>query len=610
MTTNKEKNTISMKIAEFIKKSSSQRIISIILIMAILIITYSLLANKDRVELDNESDSKNINEVSTQKINKDNQYSSILESVGNVTAATKIDIVALTNGTLENIYFEIGNQIGLNQVLAQLHSSNSLTTLNNAQTSLNNSKSSLLSVERISDENITQTKLNIEQAKLGLENANKTIAVSSLTLKTALDNLNNANDLREKGNLDAKNNALISFNGFLNTLFNAIDQVGDLINADKPSSINPLLGAKDISTISQTQVDFKLSVNKYDELLTLNPDINSISTVMQKTVIALSLAEKMLNSTINMLDNTVSDFNYPESYINSQKNIFINLRASMVSVENSAEAILQGLNTIPLSNQLELDNLENAFSAAKAQLEIAKNAKKTAELSLENAKLRLTSAEVSKDQQIIGAKTQVDNAQGQVNLSLTQTNELTIKSPISGTITKKYAEIGAEINPGQKIAEVSQINNLKIIINLSPVDVYKIKLGQEVLIQNMHKAYVSNIAPAADSITKKIKVEIFFDNSEKLLLPGTFVDVSIKFKKTKTSNSDSIFIPLRSISITQNEKFIFVTETGLAKKKIITIGETDGALVEILSGLKDGDELIIEGAKNLEDGDEIKVISI
>ncbi len=610
MTINKERQIGLKKIKYFINKNSSQRIISTILIIAIIITSYILLFDKNNTQTEEKDNAKLIKKVSIQVVDKDKNYSSSIESVASVVANTKIDVVALTNGTLKNIYFKNGDLVELNQVLAQMYNDTSLTTLNNAQTNLNNSRNSLLSIERIGNETISQTEFGIKQAELGLENAEKSIVVAELGLKIAEDNLNNANDLREKGNLDTKNNAITNFNGFLNSIFNANDQVENLINADNPNLTNPLLGAKDIDILRQTQTNYKLSTKYYDSLLVLEPKINSINTDMQKLLIGLSLAEKMLNNTVDLLDNTVSGSNYPESYINSQKNIFINLRASMIAAENSAEAISQGLNTIPLSNEFELDNLENAVSAAKNQLAIANNAKSSAKISLENAELGLTSAKTAKDQQLIGAQSQVDNAGGQVNLSLTQTNNLTIKTPISGTITRKYVEMGTEISPGQKIAEISQINNLKIIVNLSPVDVYRVKIGQEVLIQGMHKAFVSNISPAADPISKKVKIEILFDNSEGLLIPGTFVDVSIKLEKTKKSNSDSIFIPLRSVSITQNEKFIFIVENGLAKKKTITIGKTDGAFVEILDGLNDKDELIVNGAKNLEDGDEIEISNI
>ena len=598
---------MTKKIKDFIQKKSSQRIVSILLLIGIIITAYSLFAKNNVVE--EKQAISIIKEVKTQVINKDADNSSQLETVGSVVAESKVDVISLANGTLTHLNFSTGDQITLNQALAQIYSGTANTTLNNAQTNLNNSESSLLSAERIANETIFQTEIGIEQAKVGLLNAEKSIVVAELGLKMAEDNLNNAGDLREKSYLDAKNNAVISFNGYLNTIFNAIDQVADLISVDSPSLISPLLGAKDQTTLRQTQIDYQLSEKNYNLLISLSPNTDSINSDLQKMVEGLSLNEQMLNSAIALLENTVSASDYPAAYISSQKTSFINLRTIAVSNEASAASILQGLNTFPLSNEQETDSLGNAVAAAKAQLDIALTAKESAEISLRNAELGLNSAQVAKDQQILGAQTQIDNAQGQVNLSLVQAGNLNIKAPIAGTITNKYVELGAEVNPGQKIAEISQTNNLKIIVNLSPVDIYKINLGQEVLIQNMHKATVTNINPAADPITKKIKIEILFNNIEGLLLPGTFVDVSIPIEGIQKTNSDSIFVPMRAISITQNEKFLFVAETNIAIKKRMTIGKTDGALVEILTGLEDGDTLITDGAKSLEDGDGINIIN-
>ncbi len=603
---NKKIDTSVKIIKYFFKKNSKQKIIGLILITGLLVSGYSLFAKKNNPETKKEN--KIVKEVTTLLINKEDDNQFILESIGSVEAETKIDVIALGNGTLSNIYFKIGDKVHLNQLLGKMQNNTFLTSLNNAQINLNNSQNNLLSVEHISNETISQTKISIEQAQIGVINAEKSIKAAELGLKTAKDNLSNAKNIREKENLDIKNNAIINFNGYLNAIFNACDQVAQLINISDQTPLDSSLGAKNPDSLRQTQVNYKKSLQKYNELLLLNPDIDSINFDMQKIVGGLSLSEKMLNSAIDLLDNTVSGSAYPESYIASQKTAFINLRNIIVSSETSAEKIVQGLNNAPLGYKLELDNLENAVRAAETQLEIAKNAKNTANLSLKNAQQGLSSAKAAKEQQIINAKTQVDNTRGQLNLSSVQTSNLIIKAPIKGIITRKYVDLGTEINPGQKIAEISQIDNLKIISNLSSEDIYKITIGQKVIIQDKYEAIITNINPAADPISKKVKIEIFFDNSDKLLLPGTFVKVSIPVESIKKTNPDSVFIPLRAINITQNEKFVFINEKNIARKKNIETGQTNGNLIEILTGLKNNDLLIIDGAKNLKNGDNITVV--
>ncbi|PLX27545.1 hypothetical protein C0583_03265 [Candidatus Parcubacteria bacterium] len=236
---------------------------------------------------------------------------------------------------------------------------------------------------------------------------------------------------------------------------------------------------------------------------------------------------------------------------------------------------------------------------------MAITAKDNAEIAVKNAKQAVESAKVAQSQQLLSVETQVDSARGQYNLSSAQTADLNIKAPIKGTITEKYVELGTEVSIGQKIAQISQLNNMKIVVNVSSEDIYRIQLGQTVMIENNLEGIISSINPSADPVTKKVKAEIIFNNENKELIQGTFVNVSIPVEKIEKSKSDSVFIPLRAVTITANEKYVYVNENGFAKKILVEFGKTENALVEITSGLTSGDELITDGGKLLEDGDEI-----
>ena len=313
----------------------------------------------------------------------------------------------------------------------------------------------------------------------------------------------------------------------------------------------------------------------------------------------------MLNKAINLLDNTVSGGSYYESTLASQKSSFTLLRANVITALNGAKTELEALSTVDLANSTDITALNNAVSAAEAQLSIAITAKDNAEIAVKNAKQAVESAKVAQSQQLLSVETQVDSARGQYNLSSAQTADLNIKAPIKGTITEKYVELGTEVSIGQKIAQISQLNNMKIVVNVSSEDIYRIQLGQTVMIENNLEGIISSINPSADPVTKKVKAEIIFNNENKELIQGTFVNVSIPVEKIEKSQSDSVFIPLRAVTITANEKYVYVNENGFAKKILVEFGKTENALVEITSGLTSGDELITDGGKLLEDGDEI-----
>ena len=75
------------------------------------------------------------------------------------------------------------------------------------------------------------------------------------------------------------------------------------------------------------------------------------------------------------------------------------------------------------------------------------------------------------------------------------------------------------------------------------------------------------------------------------------------------THEGSVFIPLKTITTTQTESFVFLVQEDKAVKKNVRLGKTEGALIEVLEGLASGDVLIVEGGKNLEDGDGVEILN-
>lgn len=572
-------------------------LITVFLLMGVIYTGAKLYIGGKNGEIEGASAAKK-QKVQTADINIYGEDISFIETVGTVNAETQIDIVASTRGNVRSLLFEVGDEVDKNQILAFLYDSTSLTNLNNAQTNLTNTENNLLAAERLTNE-------TIKQAEIGVKSAEESIRQAEIGLKAAQDNLANAASLKEKNKLDAKNNAIIAYNGFLNNVFTSLDQVNEIIKLENKentnnSNINPNFSARDLNVLRNVKIYYLETKKSYDVLSDISPNINNIADTIQLMVGTLSETEQMINYMIQALDKTVTGTNYPESLLNSQKANFITLRSSIVGSQTSAKSIQQNLQNLDLYENQEIAALENAVKAAENQLAIAETGYANSLVALENAKQ-------AKKQQVFASQSSVDNARGQLNLAQVQVGDLSIKTPIHGVVTQKYIEIGTEVNPGQKIAEISQNNNLSIVVNLPSEQIYRIKENQEVSIGEGLIGTIKTIAPAADPITKKVKVEILYNNENQDLIQGTFIDVSIPVEALKKTHEQSVFIPLRAVAITQNESYVFVVQENKAKKTNVVTGKTEGALIEILNGLNHGDELIVENAKNLEDGDEIEI---
>jgi RND family efflux transporter MFP subunit len=213
-------------------------------------------------------------------------------------------------------------------------------------------------------------------------------------------------------------------------------------------------------------------------------------------------------------------------------------------------------------------------------------------------------------QQLDDAQNSYDNAVIQLEQTEEQLSDATIKCPINGIITKKYVENGAFVNIGSSIVSIIDISKLKIKLNVSEGNVYQLKTGDNSIITtSVHPAIefsgnISYISPKGDD-SHNYQVEIVIPNtSEHPLKAGTFVNVKIKlpFKGT------GLYFPREALQGSISNAQVFVASEGKAVLRNIGVNSGNDKYIEVISGLKEGDEVITSGMVNLSDGVAIKVV--
>ncbi len=554
-------------------------------IIIVLIIGGIYAFNKDNSEVAGEKIDSQIKNVKTLILDSAQQNADEIKVSGVIKADTKVDVIAMANGTIRNINFEVGDMVNVGQLLVSIHDNNTLTNYGTAQANYSNTQQSFTSTQRLAGE-------SVKQAEQGLRNA-------EVGLKSAQDNYDNGSELQKTSKQNSFNNAIISYYGYLNTIQSTLDQIEYILNVDEDygpqlPGIAQTLGVKNSQSIRSAELAYLSAKRAFDDLSKTNVDEKNIVSSLVNIVNNLSLTKQAIDTTIVVLDNTVTSVDFSESSLMAQKTVFITSRSTIVTTQTVAQTNLQSLQNIDLNQKRELDSLQNALDASKIQLE--------------QARIALNNAQEGKAQQLLSANSALNSSRGQLGLAGNQLSDLSITAPIFGQVTAKYVELGAQVTPGQKIVQVSQNDLVKIELELTSVDVYRIKLGQTAMVNGMFEGTVSHINPSADPMTKKVKIEIALNNIDKQLIPETFVDITIPIDGTGRSefNAGRFFVPLKAVTITQTENFVFLNKASIAIKTQVTIGETIGDKVEIVSGLQNGDELIVEGNRLLEGDEKIR----
>jgi len=187
--------------------------------------------------------------------------------------------------------------------------------------------------------------------------------------------------------------------------------------------------------------------------------------------------------------------------------------------------------------------------------------------------------------------------------------DLDVKAPISGEISFLNVAENGFVAPGQPAAMVVDASTMKVAVNLPSKLISLIKLDDLVELEipaakEMKTGSIVAIGPSVDQQTFLYPVEIEMDNSEGTMLPGMFAKVYL----VTDEREDALAVPIEAVVESLGRKRVFVQVGERAQERIVETGLDDGVNVEILSGLEEGENLIVVGQNFLVDGDRVLVV--
>ncbi|WP_168198293.1 efflux RND transporter periplasmic adaptor subunit [Crassaminicella thermophila] len=212
---------------------------------------------------------------------------------------------------------------------------------------------------------------------------------------------------------------------------------------------------------------------------------------------------------------------------------------------------------------------------------------------------------------------QIEELKYQIDLLKKNREDKMIKAPVDGVVLEIYSKEGQYMQPGTKILEIGDVDKLYLETDILVSEIGNIQEGMPVMIYSddlnfQGKGYVSKIHPKAFSKSsdlgieqKRVKVEIdFTENNVDLskLKVGYEVDVKIIL----WTKQDVLFVPDRSIFTYKDGNYVFAIENNTAILKKVKVGVEGEDRTEIVSGLNEGEKIVLSPYKDLEEGIKIK----
>jgi RND family efflux transporter MFP subunit len=203
------------------------------------------------------------------------------------------------------------------------------------------------------------------------------------------------------------------------------------------------------------------------------------------------------------------------------------------------------------------------------------------------------------------------NAQNTIDDALLQLQKMMVVAPFNGVIVElPYKTPNTKIETNQEVMKIMDYGKLLMEVNLPEKNYKSIKSGQEIRIMNYTfpddtlEGRIAQISPAINPETRSFKAVININNKDLLLLPGMFAKGEIIVDR-----ADSTFVIKKEVILTkQNGNTVFVINKGLAEERIITFGLENPDEVQVLSGLKENDRMVVKGFETLRDRSKVKVV--
>jgi RND family efflux transporter MFP subunit len=186
-----------------------------------------------------------------------------------------------------------------------------------------------------------------------------------------------------------------------------------------------------------------------------------------------------------------------------------------------------------------------------------------------------------------------------------------LRSPITGVVTARYYDRGDMYGMASPIFTVQQITPVKILVGISEGDYTKVSKGDKVTLSvdalpgKTFSGTIKRIYPTIDPMTHTVNVEVQVPNTDRQLRPGMYAKVNVTF-----GHNRSIVVPDAAVVRLQGsgQRNVFVVEDGIAVQKEVSLGRHFDGQYEILSGLEEGEQVVVKGGSALRNGAQVEVI--
>lgn len=486
---------------------------------------------------------------------------------GTVIPAKEIELQFENQGKINKIYIKVGDQVSAGDVLITLN-----TGELNAQ--YQSSKAGLdIAQARLAQTLAGSRTEDIQVYQSAVDNAKVSVASKEKALIDAQEDADNSLATTYEDALNAMKTAytkadqalLIVFANIRQEYFNSNNQLATAVKDQEN-------GAKNDLTIAKGSLD----------VADLNPSYDNIDLALKEMETAVTSVRNALAYLRAALDDPSI-----ENLVSSTDKTSVNTERTSIDTELvSLTTAEQNISSIKITNKTSINVAQANLDAAESALNKAED-----ELALKKAGPRQEDVNL--------AQAEVNQAKANLLQIQEKINKMVLKAPVNGIITGIEKEEGETVQANLMIVSMISNGNFQIEANISETEIAKVSLNDIAKMtldalgpDDEFTGQIIKIDPAETVVSGVIyyKINCIFDTEDERIKSGMTVNLDIETDRRE----DVLYLPYYLIREEAGRKYVNVLEGEIIKERTIKTGLEGESNVEILEGLREGENIVAE----------------
>lgn len=246
-------------------------------------------------------------------------------------------------------------------------------------------------------------------------------------------------------------------------------------------------------------------------------------------------------------------------------------------------------------------NYVNTGNIAEAELAEARDAY--------NRMKKLYDADALPEVKWVEIQNKLKQAENAAEIANRAVSDATLRSPVDGVVSKKFANIGQTVISAQPVIEIVTVKDIRINVAVPENEIGDISEGRMALIafKNLDidsiEGKVVSKSVVADPFTRAFDVKIAIPSADGRILPGMIGDVVIFENPDKNVSSGDVLLPSQSVLLdSDNRNFVWIVKAGKAERRYVLADELSAGGILVKSGLVSGDSVIVAGMQKVGTG--------